>query len=108
MTIKTDTEGWASYLRFITPVGVSICIFFLTQILGNVHEINDRLFKHLTNDEMHCPKSVVVSKAEFLIYQEMRNKQMENLREDLNSRVSNLTKSIDKAIEALGNEKRNH
>ena len=107
MIQKTENNGFFEYLRFITPIGVTICLFFLAQILSTVHDMNEKIFKHLTNDEMHCPKSVVVSKAEFAIYQEMRNRQMESLREDINNRVGNLTKSIDKAIEALGNERRN-
>lgn len=91
-------ENW----RFITPILVTIAIAINGIVLSVVSDTNQKLFKHLTNDELHCPRSVVVSKAEFAIYQEMRQRQMEGVREDINARITNLTKSIDTAIDAMG------
>ena len=38
-------------------------------------------FKHVTNDEIHTPKSIVVTQPEFKIYQEFRSKEMQDLHE---------------------------
>lgn len=97
-----NQKGWAEYLRFITPILVTICLFLLSNINSKVDDISDKLFKHLTNDEMHTPKSIAVSKAEFMVYQQMNQQQIEGFRSDFNIRFSNLTKSIDSALDALG------
>jgi hypothetical protein len=73
---KSITE----YFRWLTPILITVGVFLLGNIQSTVKGIDDKLFKHLTNDEIHTPKSVVVTRPEFNIYQEMRNKEMENLR----------------------------
>lgn len=72
-------KEWTEYMRWITPILVTICLFFLATINSKVDQIDEKLFKHLTNDEMHTPRSLFVSRAEFSIYQEFRTSQMEDL-----------------------------
>jgi hypothetical protein len=76
------------WLRLVTPILVTIGIFLMTNIMRQLEDIDAKLFKHLTNDEMHCPRSLTVMKPEFLIYQNMRDKQMDDMREGLR-RVEN-------------------
>jgi len=54
--------GWT---KFITPVLVTIAIFMLGSIMAQVNRIDEKLFHHLANDEIHMPRSLYVSKAEF-------------------------------------------
>jgi len=54
--------GWTKY---ITPVLVTIAIFMLGTIMAQVNRIDEKLFHHLANDEIHMPRSLYVSKAEF-------------------------------------------
>ena len=72
-------KEWTEYMRWITPILVTLCLFLLANINHKVDLIDDKLFKHLTNDEMHSPRSLFVSRAEFSIYQEFRTNQMEDL-----------------------------
>jgi len=76
-------KEWTEYMRWITPILVTIALFFLVSINNKVDAIDEKLFKHLTNDEIHTPKSVVISRAEFSIYQELRSKQMEDFSQGL-------------------------
>ncbi|KJJ83390.1 secreted protein [Candidatus Omnitrophus magneticus] len=55
-------ESWTKY---ITPVLVTIAIFMLGNIMAQVGRVDDKLFHHLANDEIHMPRSLYVSKAEF-------------------------------------------
>ncbi|MBI4970543.1 MAG: hypothetical protein HZB37_06260 [Planctomycetes bacterium] len=54
--------GWTKY---ITPVLVTIALFMLGVIMAQVTRIDEKLFHHLANDEIHMPRSLYVSKAEF-------------------------------------------
>ena len=57
-----------SWTRFITPVLVTIAIFMLGNITVQVNRIDEKLFHHLANDEIHVSRNQVVSKAEFEIH----------------------------------------
>ena len=74
---------WTEQFRWITPVLVSIAIFILGGIKADLTKIDEKMFKHLTNDEVHCPRTIVVTKPEFQMYQAMRDKQMEDLKDYL-------------------------
>ena len=80
-------ESWTKY---ITPVLVTIAIFMLGNITGQVYRIEDKLFHHLANDEIHMPRSQFVSKAEFEIQSRFIEKEndrilraIDDLRNDL-------------------------
>jgi len=67
------------YFRFITPILITITLFMIGNIDHKINQIDDKLFKHLTNDELHAPRSIVITKPEFSVYQEWRNKQMDSI-----------------------------
>ncbi|MFA5346301.1 MAG: hypothetical protein WC315_08540 [Candidatus Omnitrophota bacterium] len=54
-----------SWIKYITPVLVTIAIFMLGTIMAQVNRIDEKLFQHLANDQIHMPRSQFVSKAEF-------------------------------------------
>ncbi len=54
--------GWTKY---ITPILVTIAIFMLGNITMQIARLEDRVFCHLTNEQIHAPRSQFVSKAEF-------------------------------------------
>jgi len=79
-----------SWLRLVTPILLIFISFYINTIdkkiscLDNtLATLDERILKHMMNDEMHTPKSMVVTKAEFSIYQEMRNDQMTSLKDDM-------------------------
>ena len=82
--------GWT---KFITPVLVTIAIFMLGTIMTQVSRIDEKLFHHLANDEIHMPRSLYVSKAEFEMQSRFIEKEndriikaIDDLRRDLKSR----------------------
>lgn len=82
MNKSTDEgmNGYGTMLKFVTPILVTVSIFILTNINARLGDIDGKLFRHLTNDEVHTPKSVVVTRAEFEIYQHLRDNQMEEIK----------------------------
>jgi len=80
-------ESWTKY---ITPVLVTIAIFMLGNIMAQVGRVDEKLFHHLANDEIHMPRSLYVSKAEFDIQSRFIEKEndriikaIDDLRSDL-------------------------
>jgi len=53
------------WFRLITPVLVTISIFFLSGVSFQLHRIDNKLFTHLTNHDIHVPREQIVSQAEF-------------------------------------------
>lgn len=54
-----------SWTKYITPVLMTVAIFMLGTIIAQVNRIDEKLFQHLANDQIHMPRSQFVSKAEF-------------------------------------------
>jgi hypothetical protein len=86
-------EGWTKY---ITPVLVTIAIFMLGNIMAQIGRVEERLFHHLSNDEIHMPRSQFVSKAEFEIQSRFIEKEndrilraIDDLRNDLKAEYTN-------------------
>jgi hypothetical protein len=69
-------EGWTKY---ITPVLVTITIFMLGNIMAQMGRVEERLFHHLANDEIHMPRSMYVSKAEFDLHSKFSDKETERI-----------------------------
>jgi hypothetical protein len=70
----------------LTPIGLATVGYFISVMNGNftrldtdVKEMRLEISHHLQNSELHVPRSTVVSKDEFVIYQAMRDKQMSDL-----------------------------
>lgn len=62
--------------RWLTPILLTVSIAILTSINTTVDKLDNKVFKHLTNDEIHAPRSTFVNKSEFDLYQKFRNDQM--------------------------------
>jgi hypothetical protein len=77
---------WTEGFRMLTPVGLAVVGYFISVMNGNftrldtdVKDMRIEISHHLQNSELHVPRSTVVSKDEFVIYQAMRDKQMVDL-----------------------------
>jgi len=69
-------ESWTKY---ITPVLVTIAIFMLGNIMAQIGRVEERLFHHLSNDEIHMPRSQFVTKAEFDLHSKFSEKETERI-----------------------------
>lgn len=85
-----------SYIDAITHIAVALVLVILSTINSRMVDIDSKLFTHLTNHEMHTPQSIVVTKAEFSVYQNMRDKQMMDIKDLITAQTSTV-----KSIESL-------
>lgn len=94
-------KNWDSVLKYALPIMLFVLGVYIRQVDSSINlvrselkdykmytcetmkEYSDKMFKHMTNDEMHAPRSMVITKPEFAIYQELRNDQMKELREGM-------------------------
>jgi hypothetical protein len=72
MFMSEKKLDWWEYLRFVTPIFVTIALFLISGVKSDVKDIGDdvkkvdsKIFTHLTNDEIHAPRTLFVTKAEF-------------------------------------------
>ena len=84
------------YLRLLTPFLIIVLGFYVNGMNNSIMEVKTsilsmqaELFHHLTNSDLHMPRSSVTSKDEFLIYQAMRDRQMTDIKDSL-ARVQNI------------------
>lgn len=83
---------WTESFRIFTPILVTIACFMLGHLISTTNKIDDKLFQHLTNDELHCPRSVVVGKAEFNMYKDMLNDRVGDIQDTADAMKLSLEK----------------
>lgn len=71
-----DKDNWT---KFITPVLVTIALFMLGNIMAQVGRVEEKLFHHISNDEIHMPRSQFVSKAEFEMQSRFSEKEIDRI-----------------------------
>ena len=81
--MKEDKPNWWEYLRFITPLLLTIALFMIGQINSEIKDLNAKMFVHLTNEEIHTPRGLVVSQEAFTLYQTMRDSQMSDIKSNI-------------------------
>lgn len=74
---------WVDWIHVATPFLLLLLTALGTLVYSKVEDIDNKLFHHLTNDELHAPRSLVVTKAEYTIYQQMRDAQMKDLKDGI-------------------------
>lgn len=92
-------KSWFDYVQLSVPIGLFVLGVYVHMINAQIEDTNaqvrddvasvntllrcidERMFKHMTNDEMHTPGAL--SKDEFRLYTEMRNKQWDAIKTDL-------------------------
>lgn len=96
-------KHWTENFRVITPILLLVMSAFLTYLIADFSNfktdiktqltcIDEKMFKHLTNDEMHSPRSLIITKPEFEMYQSMRDKQMNDIKDSMSRIERNLEK----------------
>ena len=71
-------NGW-EWLRIITPILVTINLFIVGQIWVQLADLNQKVYAHVTNNDLHIPR------AEFVMIQnqiaQMRDEVVRTIRE---------------------------
>ena len=93
--MKTETKGVWEYLKIVTPVMVTIGLFMIanlgaglnsricslgTELNAKIDKIDNRMFTHFTNDELHVPRSTIVTEGEFNLVSKMRELQIADIK----------------------------
>ena len=92
------------YLRVMTPVFLftlnllaGILLANQREIITKISDMDNKIFLHLTNDEIHTPRQFVVSKEQFDLYQKMRNDQLDEIRkcqQEIKNSLSNIEQRL--------------
>lgn len=91
---KQNGRSWTEYFRVITPVLVTIGVFMLGQINTQVTDLNNKIFKHLTNDDIHTPRGMMVGKGEFEIVQKFRDMQLSEFNVKLDKNMCDIKDTL--------------
>ena len=96
-----ERKHWTESFRIATPLLLLTISLFLGYLItdmtnfkrdltdkistmtDSLKQIDNKMFIHLTNSEIHIPRATVVSADEFKIYQCMRDAQMKDLKDGL-------------------------
>lgn len=88
-----NNKGWTKY---ITPVLVTIAVFMLGNLTMQIARLEERIFQHLANDQIHAPRSQFVSKAEFDLHCKFFEKE--------NDRIIKAIEDLRRAVESKTSE----
>jgi len=94
--IKSD---WKEYFKLFTPFMIIIVSLIGWSIKEQVNDmrsnilsiqcqvvsIDDKIFKHLTNEEIHMPRSTIATKGEFDLVYQVRERQFIELKQAINN-----------------------
>jgi len=78
--------------RIITPILVTVSIFLLGGISIQLNKMDNKLFTHLTNHEIHTPRADVISKGVFDTHCMISERDRKELVTHFNSIEENLKK----------------
>jgi hypothetical protein len=59
-------------------------------LYGKIIDMDNKLFLHLTNDEIHCPRTQMVSRTEFNALSKMRDMQISDIKDTIRAEFSQL------------------
>lgn len=80
---KEGFHVFAEWLRLITPLGIFVLGIYINQVYNRLNDIDTKLFRHLTNDELHCPRTLVTEKTVFDIYVRSHEKEVDYIKDML-------------------------
>jgi hypothetical protein len=81
MDVKANGDrSWTEYFRVITPFLLVVLNGFGFLLYGKITDMDEKLFKHLTNDEIHCPRSIMVTKEQVELITKMRDQQISDIK----------------------------
>lgn len=70
-------------LLFMLNILVGMAISQQVALSDKIGAMDTKIFAHLTNDEIHAPRSMFVDTATFNVYQKMRDTQTQDIDKSL-------------------------
>jgi len=83
------------WFRLITPILVTISIFIMGTVNYRVNSIDTKLFQHLTNHELHYPRSLIVSDAVFKEHNRVSEERYKNMEKNLDKFELRILRAIE-------------
>jgi hypothetical protein len=97
MNDNNDKPTWLNFTNIL--IGIVIAAHGVTWTA--VFNMNDKLFKHMTNDEIHAPRSMYVPSTTFDLYQKFREMQIKTQDDKNNSQYYELRNSIQRITDLV-------
>ena len=70
------------WLRLFTPIGITITLFILGQMWMQMNAMNEKVYLHQTNADLHIPRSELVELKHDIA--EMRREVIQTIRRERN------------------------
>ena len=83
------------WFRFITPVLVTVAITMVGGLRMDIKSIEDKMFTHLTNENLHMPRGRIASKGEFELYREFTDKKIDALMTSIEKMEENIMRKLE-------------
>jgi len=90
MPDNNGKRSWTEYFRILTPFLLLILTFVgstinsrLDRLQDSIIVLDDKIFEHLTNEELHMPRTYVVTKSEFDLVSKIREQQFARIETEL-------------------------
>ena len=90
---RMPQNNYLEYYKLSAPILIFVVGIYIASIDKKIDCMSQQIFHHLTNDEIHTPKSIVNTRAEFEIYQAMHNQQYEDLKGSIKELIILLTET---------------
>jgi len=86
MSSLNNGNGWrvaTAVICALITVVTTLSLFITTGLRGDIAKIEDNLYDHFTNAEIHIPRAQVVSQAEFYMYCYTADKRTDEILEEI-------------------------
>lgn len=64
--------NWWELFRLITPLMITVGLFMIGNINTKIDCLDQKVFTHLTNHDIHIPRETIVNKGEFELINNIR------------------------------------
>ena len=74
---------------YVMPFLTSLILFIVCLLFSKIDKLDEKIFTHMTNSEIHAPRTMFVSRAEF----DVQCKLMEKEQTDILNAIKDLRKN---------------
>lgn len=75
--------GWFNVTNMLVIIAIAANAIVWTQLSNlddKISDMNNKIFIHMTNADIHIPREMMLSRGEFIIYQNMSDQQIQDIK----------------------------